>query len=200
MGDWIRELIEQSSYLGVFLLMLLETVFPPIPSEIIMSLSGLQAARGTMTLWGVILAGTAGAMLGNVLWYAFARWLGYDRFKPIIDRWGRWLTLDWREVKRADAFFDKYDHWFVFLGRMMPTIRSLVSIPAGLFEMPWREFLIWSTLGTLGWTTALAVAGYELGSRYAQVDEWLGPVSTGVIIAMVAYYVIRVFTWKPREE
>jgi len=196
-GDWIRELIEDSGYLGVGLLMLLETVFPPVPSEIIMSLAGLQAARGTMTLWGAILAGSIGAMIGNMLWYAFARWLGYERFHPLIDRYGRWLTVDWAEVKRADAFFDRHDRWFVFLGRMVPTIRSLVSVPAGLFEMPWKAFLFWSALGTFGWTAGLAGAGFILGSRFEEVDRYLGPASTGVLAGMIFYYLYRVITWKP---
>ncbi|HEX8257323.1 MAG TPA: DedA family protein [Allosphingosinicella sp.] len=199
MGDWVRELIEQSGYVGVCLLMLLETVFPPIPSEVIMSLSGLQAQRGTMTLWGAILAGTLGAMLGNIMWYWVARALGIERFYPLIDRFGRFLTLDRREVERADALFDRYDRWVVFLGRMVPTIRSLVSIPAGLFGMGWRAFLFWSTLGTLGWTTALAVAGYLLGQNYTEVDRYLGPVSTGIVAVLVLWYVFRVVTWKPRR-
>ena len=198
MGDWVRELIEQSGYLGVFLLMLAETVFPPIPSEVIMSLSGLQAQRGTMSLWGAIAAGTAGAMLGNILWYMFARWLGVERFFPLVDRFGRWLTLDRKEVERADHFFDRYERWFVCLGRMVPTIRSLVSVPAGLFGMRWRPFLIFSSIGTLGWTTALAVAGYLLGQNYEDVDRYLGPVGTGVVVVLLLWYVFRVLTWKPR--
>lgn len=197
MTDWVRELIEQSGYLGVFLLMIAETVFPPIPSEIIMSLAGLQAQRGTMTLWGAIAAGTAGAMIGNIIWYIAARALGIERFHPFIDRYGRYLTLDWKELKRADHFFDRWERWFVCLGRMVPTIRSLVSIPAGLFGMRFRPFLIWSTIGTAGWTTLLALAGYLLGQRYAEVDRWLGPVSTGVIGLLLAWYLFRVATWKP---
>ena len=114
MGDFVRQWIEQSGYLGVAFLMFLETVFPPIPSEVIMSLSGLQAQRGTMTLWGAIAAGTSGAMAGNILWYIFARWLGVDRLRPIVDRFGRWLTVDWHEVERADHFFDRSDRlWLV---------------------------------------------------------------------------------------
>lgn len=197
MGDWVRELIEQSGYFGVMFLMFLETVFPPIPSEIIMSLSGLQAQRGTMTLWGAILAGTTGAMIGNIFWYMLARWLGIDRFHPLIDKYGRFLTVDRREVERADHFFDRYERWFVCLGRMVPTIRSLVSVPAGLFGMRWTPFLIWSTIGTLGWTSLLAIAGYELGRNYAEVDRYLGPVSTAIIAVLVLWYLYRVVTWKP---
>ncbi len=200
MGDWVRQLIEQSGYLGVAFLMFAETVFPPIPSEVIMSLSGLQAARGTMTLWGVILSGTTGAMLGNIVWYVLARTLGIARFHPFIDRFSRVLTIDWQELKRADHFFDRWERWFVCLGRMVPTIRSLVSIPAGLFGMRWAPFLIWSTIGTAGWTTLLATAGYLLQQRYTKVDEYLGPVSTGVVVALLLWYLFRVATWKPSQR
>ena len=192
--------IEQGGYLGVFLMMLAETVFPPIPSEVIMSLAGVQAAHGNMSLVGVILSGTSGAMLGNILWYELARFLGLDRFRPFIRKFGRILTLDWKEVERADHFFDRFDRWFVCLGRMIPTIRSLVSIPAGLFGMPRIPFLIWSTIGTAGWTAGLAIAGYLLGRRWADVDKYLGPVSTFVVIAVLVYYVFRVITWKPSDS
>jgi membrane protein DedA with SNARE-associated domain len=199
MADWVRQLIEAGGYAGVAFLMFLETVFPPIPSEIIMSLSGLQAQRGTMTLWGVILCGTAGAMAGNILWYYIARGLGIDRFRPLVDRFGRFLTMDWREVERADHFFDRWDRWFVCIGRVVPTIRSLVSVPAGLFGMPLTPFLIWSTIGTAGWTGALATAGYLLGQNYADIEKYLGPASTAVIVALALWYVYRVITWKPRS-
>jgi membrane protein DedA with SNARE-associated domain len=197
MGDFVRQWIEGAGYWGVTFLMFLETVFPPIPSEVIMSLSGLQAQRGTMTLWGAILSGAAGAMAGNIVWYVVARALGVERFRPFVERFGRILTLDWKEVERADGFFDRYDRWFVCIGRMVPTIRSLVSIPAGLFGMRFVPFFIWSSVGTLGWTAALATAGYVLGQNYSDVDRYLGPVSTGVIVVLVLWYLFRVITWKP---
>src|SRR3546814_20387926 len=120
--------------------MLLGTVFPPVPSEVIMSLSGLQASRGTLTLWGVILAGTFGAMVGNTSWYVVAPALGIERFHPFIDKFGRYLTVDWKEMKRADHFFAKYKRWFVCFGRMVPTIRYLDSMPAGLFGIRGMPF------------------------------------------------------------
>lgn len=199
MGDFVREWIEGSGYLGVGLLMFLETIFPPIPSEVIMSLAGLQAQRGTMTLWGAIMAGTLGAMLGNIAWYMIARWLGIDRFRPLVERFGRLLTVDWREVERADTFFDRHDRWFVCLGRMMPTIRSLVSVPAGLFGMKPLPFVLWSTIGTAGWTGALATAGHALGRNWAEVDTYLGPASTAVVVVLLAWYLFRVATWKPKR-
>jgi len=198
-SDWIGNLIEQSTYLGVALLMLLETVFPPIPSEVIMAYAGLKASEGSMTLWGAIVAGTAGAMAGNILWFWLARAIGIERIMPLADRYGRWLTVDSKEIRRADEFFDRYDRWFVLFGRMVPTIRSLVSIPAGLFGMRWRTFLIFSTIGTAGWTAGLAIAGYALGQQFEDVERYLGPISTGVIVVLVLVYVWRVITWKPRD-
>lgn len=200
MGDWVHQLIEQSGYLGVALLMFLETIFPPIPSEIIMSLSGLHAQRGTMTLWGAIVAGTAGAMLGNTVWYGVARALGLERFHPLIDRFGRFLTIDRKELQRADSFFDRWERWFVCLGRMVPTIRSLVSIPAGLFGMRLAPFIFWSTIGTLGWTSLLAIAGHALGQNFSDIERYIGPVSSAVIAALLLWYLFRVATWKPTRD
>jgi membrane protein DedA with SNARE-associated domain len=198
MAEWIVDLIGRGGYAGVALLMFLETVFPPIPSEVIMSLAGVNAAKGTLSLPLVIAAGTAGAMTGNVVWFVIARALGIDRLRPFVQRFGRLLTLDWAEVERADHFFDRWDRWFVCFGRMMPTIRSLVSVPAGLFGMRWAPFLLWSTIGTAGWTGALATAGYLLGRNVDHIERYLGPASTAIIVALVLWYLYRVITWKPR--
>ncbi|MCJ7422000.1 DedA family protein [Sphingomicrobium astaxanthinifaciens] len=194
MTDWVVDLIDKGGELAVFLLMFLETVFPPIPSELIMSLAGIRAGQGQMSLTAIIVAGTAGAMAGNVFWYVIARWLGIERFKPIIDRWGRWLTITWPEVERGRKWFARYGTFFVFLGRMLPTVRSLVSIPAGMLKMRWRSFLIASTLGTAGWTALLAVAGYQLGSNFEEIDDFLGPISTAIVATLLIAYVWRLWT------
>jgi membrane protein DedA with SNARE-associated domain len=199
MSDWIAHLIDQSGYLGVGFLMFLETVFPPLPSEVIMPLAGLEASHGHMSMAGVIAAGTTGAMLGNFFWYLLARALGIERFHPFITRYGRWLTLDWKEVERSDKWFQTHGIWFVLLGRMIPTVRSLVSVPAGLLHMRIKRFLIASTVGTALWTAALAGAGWLLGTRYRAVDQYLGPVSVAVILLLILFYVFRVTTWRPRD-
>ena len=199
MGDWVVRMIEQSGYLGVAFLMFVETIFPPIPSEVIMPVAGIAAARGDMTLWGVIASGTSGAMLGNTVWYLAARALGIIRFKPFIERYGRWLTMDWREVERAERWFRRNGTFFVFMGRMLPTVRSLVSVPAGLLKMRFRTFLIASTLGTAGWTTMLAFAGYKLRENFAEIDSWLGPISNAILVTLVLGYLWRVATYKPKQ-
>jgi len=194
MSDWIVRLIEQSGYLGVAFLMFLETVFPPIPSEVIMSIAGVAAGQGKLSLGWVIVAGTSGAMLGNILWYLAARALGIVRLKPIIHRWGRWITMSWAEVQRAERWFATHGTFFVFLGRMLPTVRSLVSIPAGLLKMRFRNFLIASTIGTAGWTAMLAFAGFKLGERYTDIDVLLGPASNAILVVLAGGYLYRVWT------
>src|SRR3712207_4895580 len=105
MADWVIRLIDATGYGGVFLLMFLETVFPPIPSEVVMPVAGIRAAHGPMNLGGVVASGTAGAMAGNLVWYLVARWVGLARFRPFIERHGRWLTMDWCDVERVETMF-----------------------------------------------------------------------------------------------
>jgi membrane protein DedA with SNARE-associated domain len=199
MSDWVIRLIEQSGYLGVAFLMFLETVFPPIPSEVIMPIAGVAAANGPMTLWGVIASGTTGAMFGNIFWYLVARVIGIERFRPFIEKHGRWLTVDWYDVEKAERLFGRFGSVLVGVGRMMPTIRSVISIPAGLLHMRLKSFLIWSTIGTAGWSSALAIAGYMLGRRFGEIETILGPLSSAIIGLMVLFYLWRQLTWRKRH-
>jgi len=197
MEDWIIRLVEWGHYWGVALLMLLETVFPPVPSEVIMTVAGVSAARGNMNLWGTIAAGTAGAMLGNWLWYWLAIKFGEVRMHVFIDRYSRWLTLDWAEIERGHGLFRKHGPIIVLVARMLPTLRSLISIPAGLFGMSLRRFLVFSTIGTAGWSAALASGGYFLGSQFDDIEKWLGPLSTVIMVGILGTYVWRLARWNP---
>lgn len=195
MADWVIRLIDATGYLGIFILMLLETVFPPIPSEVIMPVAGMRAAQGPMGLSGVIAAGTAGAMAGNAAWYFAARAIGLKRLKRFIDRHGRWLTMRWPDVERVRKLFGRFGGIIVFIGRMIPTVRSVVSIPAGLAPMKLAGFLAWSTMGTALWSTGLALAGWVLGRNFGRIEEVLGPVSSAVILLILAWYVWRQFQY-----
>ena len=200
MDDWIIDLVNATGYWGVAFLMLLETVFPPIPSEVIMTVAGVSAARGNMNFAGVVASGTAGAMLGNYLWFWLAIKFGEKRLHPFIDKHSRWLTLDLREVERGEAMFRKYGSTIVLVARMLPTLRSLISLPAGLFGMSLRRFLVFSAIGTAGWSAALAGAGYFLGSQFDDVERFVGPLSTVVIVLIVVGYLWRLWRWKPDAE
>jgi membrane protein DedA with SNARE-associated domain len=199
MDDWIIHLVNDTGYWGVALLMFLETVFPPVPSEVIMTVAGVSVARGHMTFTGVVASGTAGAMLGNYLWFWLAIKFGPDRLHRFADRYGRWLTLSWKEIERGDELFRTHGSIIVLFSRMLPTFRSLISIPAGVFGMSHRRFLVFSTIGTAGWSAALASAGYVLGSQFAEIEKILGPLSTAIIALIVLGYVWRLIRWKPED-
>lgn len=199
MDDWIIRLVNDTGYLGVALLMFLETVFPPVPSEVIMTVAGVSAARGNMTFGGVVASGTAGAMLGNYLWFLLAIKFGKERLQRLLEKHGRWLTLHWTDVERGQNLFSKYGAIIVLLARMLPTFRSLISIPAGIFKMSHRRFLVFSAIGTAGWSAALAGAGYVLGSQFADVEKILGPLSTAIIALIVISYFWRLWRWNPER-
>ena len=196
MSDWVVRLIEQSGSLGVGFLMFLETLFPPIPSEGIMPVAGMAAARGKMDFTISVISGTAGAMLGNIVWYLAARALGHDRLRPFIQRHGKWLTMNWKDVERVHHWFDDHGIALVMLGRLVPTIRSIISIPAGLLDMRFRNFVIASTIGTAVWTAILTGAGYKLQENFHEIGKVIGPLSNFVLIALVGVYVWRLFTHK----
>ena len=200
MSDWVIRLIEQSGYLGVAFLMFLETIFPPIPSEVIMPIAGMAAAKGKLGFVPVVASGTAGAMLGNTVWYLAARALGVHRLKPLITRYGRWLTVSWGEVARAERWFAQHGTFFVFFGRLLPTVRSLVSVPAGLLRMRFKSFFFASLLGTAGWTTILAGAGYQLQDNVTDVERMIGPVSNAVLVVLAAGYLWRLWTHRHQDD
>jgi membrane protein DedA with SNARE-associated domain len=195
MTDWIGELIDSWGYIAVGLLMFIETVFPPIPSEVIMPLAGVHAAQQGASLPGMIVAGTIGAMAGNIFWFALAWKLGLDRFEGFLVRYGRVFTMDETEIARGRALFERFGPGLVGVGRVVPTIRSLISVPAGLVHMRLRTFLIFSTVGTFLWTMGLAVAGYLLGQNFSEIDKVLGPLSTAVIVICFLVYLYRLIMW-----
>lgn len=196
MTDWITTFVEHSGYWGVGLLMFLETVFPPIPSEVIMPMAGMHAAQNELSVYLVILSGVIGAMAGNIVWFVIAWKLGLSRFERFLIRYGRILTLDEKEIERGRQLFEKYGGGIVGVGRVLPTVRSLISIPAGLVRMNIQSFLLYSTIGTFVWTMALTLAGFFLGSQFDEIDKILGPLSTAVIVVVFVIYLYRVIMWK----
>lgn len=200
MESWITTAIDKLGYAGVVLLMFFENLFPPIPSEVVMPLSGYVSAQGDLSLWGVIAGGTFGSVLGAIFWYYVARWLGEDRLKRWARKHGRWITLGPSDIDKADRWFDRYGSWLVFFGRLIPTVRTLIAIPAGIFEMPMGRYLLFSTLGSLIWTGALAALGYWLGSKWTQVADYMGPVTYVIIGIVGVLYIYRVATFNRTER
>jgi membrane protein DedA with SNARE-associated domain len=198
--EFILDLIESWGYAGIFILMFLENVFPPIPSEVIMALGGIAVAQGRFDFWTMVAVAVAGTTFGNWVWYGVGRWVGYERLKPLVDRFGRWLTLDWDEVERLHAFFLKYGSGIVFICRFLPIARTMISLPAGMVQMNQAKFLLWTAAGSAIWITALAGAGSWFGKQFAEVDRFIGPLALVAIGSLVLIYVYRVVTWKPKAR
>jgi membrane protein DedA with SNARE-associated domain len=199
MSDWVVQLIDAGGYWGIAFLMVLENVFPPIPSELIMGIGGIRVGQGRMEMLPLLVAGTIGTTIGNFSWYLLGYRLGFKRLKPLIDRHGRWLTLRWRDVEWLDRCFETHGEKIVFIFRFMPAFRTIVSLPAGLFRMsPWK-FTLWTTGGALIWNIILAGCGYYLGYRFEKIDDWLGPLTNVAVGFMVVAYVWRLVTWKSEK-
>ncbi len=191
MFEWITGAVERTGYVGVFLLMLAENVFPPIPSEVIMPLAGFVAARGELDMALVIAAGSAGSLAGTSLWWWAAARIGYPRLRRWIERHGHWLTLEPEKVDRANAWFRRHCGAAVFFGRLVPGVRTVISLPAGFSGMTPPRFLACSALGTALWTSLLAFAGFLLEHQHEKVSEWLNPATTAILAGVAAWYAPR---------
>ena len=198
MFDWITG-FQKMGIVGIALLMFAENVFPPIPSELIMPLAGFSAARGERNLLIVIIAGSIGSLLGALLWYYIGKGVGAERLKRWATKHGRWLTLSPIEVDQACGWFNRHGGKAVFIGRLIPAVRTLISVPAGIAGMPLGSFLLYSAAGTVLWTTLLALAGYFLESQYDKVADWVNPVSNVVIGLIVLCYLYRIVRFGRRE-
>jgi membrane protein DedA with SNARE-associated domain len=192
MAKWAMETIFSAGYGGLVFLMFLENVFPPIPSELIMPLAGYLASTERMALAGVIVAGTIGSVMGALPLYYAGRRLGAERLKHFADRHGRWLTLCGADIERANQWFKRHGGAAVFFGRLVPGIRSLISIPAGISRMNLALFLTFTTVGAALWTAVLASLGYVLGRNFKQIDRFLDPASWVVLGLIIGWYVYRV--------
>ncbi len=180
--EWITSVIARLGYFGVAALTFLENLFPPIPSELVIPLAGFVAAEGDLRLSLVILVGSAGSLAGATVWYAVGRRIGEQRLRTWIARHGKWLTLSVQDVDRAQLWFRRHGAAAVFFGRLMPGVRTFVSLPAGFSSMPLGPFLLYSALGTAIWTAALAYAGVVLQANFTLVGDYLN-VATNALLA-----------------
>jgi membrane protein DedA with SNARE-associated domain len=191
MIDQFQRLIDTLGYFGVFLLLFIENIFPPLPSEVVAPFCGYAAARGELSVGGVIVAAVLGSMVGQMPWY-YAGWLlGRARIERLAARYGRWLTVTPHEVERVFHWFDRFGAASVFFGRMVPAIRAVISLPAGIAHMPLAKFLLYSLIGTSIWMGGLVLAGYHLGKHYDEVEAYMGPGTKIVVALIVIVYVVR---------
>lgn len=195
MEEWIRSFMEQFGYVGIFLMIALENLFPPIPSEVILTFGGFMTTTTDLSIFGVIVASTAGSVFGAACLYGAGMLLGVSRLESLVDKYGRFLRLKKEDLHKADAWFLRYGVWTVFFCRMVPLIRSLISIPAGIAKMPFALFLFCTTLGTACWNTILVYLGAQLGDSWEDVLAYMSTYSNAVyviIILVILFIVIKV--------
>jgi len=189
-GDWARNAVSSGGYPALAGLILAENLFPPIPSELILPVAGYYVGEGTLNFVFAVLAATVGSVVGALILYAIARYGG----RAAVLRLGKFARVREDDLDKADAWFDKRGSWFVFFGRLVPGVRSLISIPAGLSEMPVWRFTALTAAGSLVWNSALIGAGWALGSNYERVADYVGPVAT-VVVAVCIVLVLGLVTW-----
>lgn len=198
MEEWIFNIIENYGYLGVFLIIVIENVFPPIPSELVLPFSGFMTTKTELSVTMMIVASTAGSVVGGTILYYIGTILDVERLEKIVDRWGKYLQLKREDVYKADAWFDRYGIWTVFFCRMVPLLRSLISVPAGMSNMKMPLFLLFTLLGTAIWNTLLIVIGAKLGENWKQILSYT-EVYSDIIYAVGAIAILAVLIFFGRR-
>ncbi|ASK62777.1 alkaline phosphatase [Virgibacillus phasianinus] len=195
MENWITDFMEQFGYIGIFLMMALENVFPPIPSEVILPFGGFLTTNSSLTVVGVVVSATAGSIVGAIVLYGIGRLIDVERLEKIIDRWGQIIRIKREDIYKADAWFDRYGYWTVLFCRMVPLIRSLISIPAGMSNMKFWLFLVFTTIGTIVWNVILVMVGAALGESWKDILQFMDIystiayiiIATGLVLCLLLY-------------
>lgn len=198
MLHWIAHLVGSSGYVGIAVLMAIENVVLPLPSELIMPLAGFDAAYHHLALLGVIVAGTVGSVAGALPVYAVARAMGEPRLTVWVENHGRWLLLGPRQLKRAAWQFNRWGRLTVFVSQLIPGLRGLVALPAGFARMNVAVFAIANFAGTLIWCGVLAWLGSVLGANYRKIDRFVAPVSWVVLGTLALWGVVWVIRRRQR--
>lgn len=186
MEAWITDVMDQYGYFGVFLLIALENIFPPIPSEIVLTFGGFMTTTTNMSIIGVVIASTLGSVAGAVLLYRIGLLLDMKRLERIVDKWGHILRLKRKDIHRTIAWFERYGVWAVFFGRLISLIRSLISIPAGMARMNMGVFLLFTTIGTLIWNTILVNIGAAVGASWDDITGYMD------VYSNIVYFILGI--------
>ena len=197
----IGNAVETNQWIGygaILLAMFLENLIPPIPSELIMPLGGFYVYQGQLDFFPVVLAGLIGTVIGAIPWYGIGRLVNEERLEKWLDKNGRWIGINPQELSRSRKWFNRYGVSLVFWGRLLPGIRTLISVPAGVELMPITPFLIWTTAGSLIWTLFLTITGYYLGDNYINIEKWISPFSSffKIIIIIIIFGAVITLIYK----
>ena len=204
MLEWITNTINSLGYIGIAMMMFLENLFPPIPSELIMPLAGFTASPyqpggAKMNIIGVFFSGLVGSTLGALIWYYPGKLLQEQQLKKLARKYGKWLAISSDDIDKAKTWFNRQGGKAVLMGRLVPGIRTLISIPAGMANMPMLPFLLYTTLGSAVWVGFLTYSGSLVGTPYKLVEEYIDPISKIVLVGILVLFFLWVFKRKSQQ-
>lgn len=200
MEIWLNEIMNEYGYVGIMFLMALENIFPPIPSELILTFGGYMTTKSTLSILGVVISATVGSVVGAIVLYIIGLQLDVEKLEKIVDRWGHILHITINDIHKADAWFDKYGPWTVFFCRFVPLIRSLISIPAGMSNMNAGIFLLFTTLGTLIWNSILVYLGASLGDSWEVIVEYMEIYSRVIYAVLFLLVIVLLFIFAKKRR
>ena len=179
---WVEQIISSLGYPGLYLVMFLENVFPPIPSEVVLPLAGSLTLTGRFTIFWITVIGMLGSLTGAYLFYGLGKWLGEPRVRVLVEKFGKFALLTTEDLDKSLEWFDKYDDWVIFFSRMVPIVRSLISIPAGIAAMDLKKFSVYTILGTALWSLLLAFGGRLLGEQWPKIADFINTYQNIVLV------------------
>lgn len=191
---WAQSVVRTGGYLGLLIVMFLENILPPVPSEVILPLAGSLVSEGSFSLVGVTLVGACGSVVGALVFYFLGHLLGEARVRRLVQRYGKWLTISEGDFDKALSWFDRYGEGVIFFGRMVPIVRSLVSIPAGIARMSLSRFSLYTAIGTGLWSFLLAGAGHLLGQQWQRVSVWVDRYERAILVLLILGAVVFIVT------
>ena len=203
-AGWIEELIAAIGYPGIVLVMAIENIFPPIPSEAVLPFAGALSAKGELDFWGAVAAGTAGSILGAVVLYGIGYFAREAGVRNLVATYGKFLFISERDLDRGAEWFERYGEAVIFFGRLIPIIRSIISVPAGYTRMNFGKFLLFTTLGTALWSLMLTYVGRLLGENWQDITTFMEPYQNGTLVVIVLVVVVfigwrGVRWWRQRQ-
>jgi membrane protein DedA with SNARE-associated domain len=189
---YISGVISHIGYAGIFLLMTMESACLPVPSEVVMTFSGFAVQNGTLNFWLVVLVGSLGCLIGSIISYV----IGYYGGRPLLEKYGKYVLIKKKEMETADRWFMKYGNKAVFITRLLPIVRTFISLPAGIAKMDFRKFVTYSFIGSLPWCFALTYAGILLGKNWIALEQYWTYFDMAIIagIVVLAVYVLYKMT------
>ncbi|WP_079509072.1 DedA family protein [Mesobacillus jeotgali] len=200
MENWLTDIMSEYGYMGILFLIALENIFPPIPSEVILTFGGFMTTTTNLSILGVVVSATAGSVLGAIILYIIGLQLDVNRLEKIVKRWGHILRIKISDIHKADAWFDKYGPWTVFFCRFVPLIRSLISIPAGMSNMNIGLFLVFTTVGTLIWNIVLVYLGASVGGSWDVIVEYMDIYSKIIYAILFILFIVLLFIFVKRRR